>query len=116
MSIPYIRRGNTMPSENTFKNQVELVRAYLTAFEAIIKLDAPVATNSALMSLSDATGNFHHYIPYFDNRPLYIETISMAYIAMDNFFTKNPTVEKPHSFKRVAGLYGHAKNLSPAER
>jgi hypothetical protein len=114
-SLPFIR-GAIMPSENTFKSQIDLIRAYLTAFEAIIQLDAPPAIKSALLALSDSASNLHNFIPYFNTRPLYIETITMVYNALDNFFLKNPHYERPFSYKRVAGMFSSVNNLSAAEK
>jgi hypothetical protein len=105
-----------MPSENTFNNQIELVHAFLGAFESIAKIDAPAAIKGSLESLSSATSDLHKFIPYYNNRPVYTETLSRSYEAMDQYFSRNPSVAKPFSFLRVVGLYSTAKGLSVAER
>jgi hypothetical protein len=105
-----------MPSETSFKNQIELVQAYLGAFENISKIDAPVAIKGSLEFLSSATSELHRFNPYFTHRPLYIETVVLAYEAMDRYFSKHTAVAKPFTFLRVVGMYGMAKNLSTSER
>jgi hypothetical protein len=105
-----------MPSENTFKKQIELVQAYLGAFENVSKIDAPVVIKSSLEYLSSATSDLHKFIPHFNERPLYIETVVSAYEAMDSYFSKHTAVARPFSYTRVVGLYSMAKNLSSSER
>ena len=116
MSVPYICRASTMPSENTFKSHIELINAYLTAFEAIIKLDAPPAIKTTLETLSVSVSDLHNYVPFFEKHPLFRETVCTVYTTLEDYFSKNPTVEKPFSFRRVAGMYGGTQNLTQAER
>jgi hypothetical protein len=79
-------------------------------------IDAPVVIKSSLEYLSSATSDLHKFIPHFDDRPLYIETVVSAYEAMDSYFSKHTAVAKPFSFNRVVGIYSMAKNLSSSER
>ena len=97
-----------MPSENTFKTQVDLARAYLRAFQAISDVGAPSAVKSSLDLLAG--------IPFFDNHPLFIETVSSAYTAIDSYLTKHPTLEKPAGFLCITGMYTTAKNSSVANK
>ena len=105
-----------MPSENTFKTQVDLARAYLWAFQAISDVGAPSAVKSSLDLLAGTVSDFHKFIPFFDNHPLFIETVSSAYTAIDSYLTKHPTLEKPAGFPCITGMYTTAKNFSVANK
>ena len=105
-----------MPSENTFKGHVDLINVYLSGFEAISKLDKPDAVKPQMDLLSSATSDLHKFIPYFDQHPSFIKTVDSVYTAINEFLTKNPTVDKPTGFLRVTGLYSTVKNLPPASK
>jgi hypothetical protein len=106
----------SMPSENTFKAQVELARAYLRAFQAISEVGAPVAVKASLDLLADTVADFHKFIPFFDNHPLFVETVSATYTAIDSYIAKNPTLNKPDGFPRITGMYTTAKNFTAANK
>ena len=105
-----------MPSENTFKAQVELARAYLRAFQAVSDINAPAVVKSSLDLLADTVADFHKFIPYFDNHPLFVEIVSATYTAIDSYISKNPTLDKPAGFPRITGMYTTAKNFSAANK
>lgn len=113
MSLPQNSSSSTMPSENTFKSQVELVRAYLKAFEVIAKLDAPAAVTDAVENLTASTADLHRFTPFFDSHPLFVETITMVYPILENFFKKNPTAVKPFSYKRLGSMFGGLSSPPP---
>ena len=116
MSISPVSKDHYMPSESTFKSQVALARAYLASFEAMAKLDSPIAVQSAIENLCNTTSEFHRFIPYFDTQPLFIDTVTSVFDALDPYFKKNPSVEMPASFKRVIGLNSTVRNLPAATR
>ena len=105
-----------MPSENTFKAQADLARAYLRAFQAISEVGAPEVVSSSLELLSNTVADFHKFIPFFDNHPLFIETVTATYTAIDGYLKKNPTIDKPVGFPRITGMYTTAKNFSAANK
>ena len=105
-----------MPSETAFKNQIDLVHASLESFRNISKLDTPVATKGSLDALSTATSDLHKFIPYFNERQVYIDTLIEAYEALDAYFSKYTAVARPFSYNRVVGLYSMVNNLSSSQR
>ena len=105
-----------MPSESSFKTQIALVQAYIESFNNISKLNAPEATKASIDNLSSATSDLHKFIPHFNERDVYIDTVIAAYEALDAYFSKYTAVARPFSYNRVVGLYSMAKNLTSSQR
>ena len=106
----------TMPSESSFKTQIALVQAYIESFNNISKLNAPEATKASIDNLSSATSDLHKFIPHFNERDVYIDTVIAAYEALDAYFSKYTAVARPFAYNRVVGLYSMVKNLSSSQR
>lgn len=93
-----------MPSENTFKSHIEIIRKGLKNFEAVKSLDAPVLIKSALEELVTSTSGLAQFVPFFSRHALYMEVVPLAHSALADFFSANPSFEKPSGYKQVFGL------------
>lgn len=93
-----------MPSENTFKSHVEIVRKCFKNFEAVKALDAPALIKSALEELVTSTGGLAQFLPFFSRHALYLEVVPLVHNTLADFFSANPSFEKPSGYKQVIGL------------
>jgi hypothetical protein len=99
---------NRMPSENSFKQHVERVRGALKNFNAIRILDAPGPIKTALDELIALDVEFTKFTTFFSTHALFLEVPPAVFQALDDFFTKNPTYERPPDYKQVIGLNARA--------
>jgi hypothetical protein len=97
-----------MPSENSFKQHVERVRGALKNFNAIRILDAPGPIKTALDELIALDVEFTKFTTFFSTHALFLEVPPAVFQALDDFFTKNPTYERPPDYKQVIGLNARA--------
>jgi hypothetical protein len=104
---PYV-----MPSESSFKNQIELTRSALAKFEAIAVVGFRAATQPALDEVIAVTGDFNKYNPYFINDPRFFEAPTQVYKVLEDFFTKNPTYTKTTAYNKVIGLNQRSKIMA----
>jgi hypothetical protein len=102
--------STNMPSESTFKQQVERARVLLKSFNTIRVLDAPGPVKTAFDELSAIASDFIKFVPFFTGHPLFQEVIPAIHSALEDFITKNPNFEKPSSFQQVAGLNTRAQD------
>jgi hypothetical protein len=93
-----------MPSENTFKAQVEVARTALKNFNAIRQLDAPGPNKAAFDELVSSVEVFQNFVPFFVNHPLFQEIPVAAHTALEEFLSTHPNFEKPTGYARVLGL------------
>lgn len=100
--------ANLMPSENSFKQHVDRVRGALKNFNAIRLLDAPGPIKTALDELVALDIDFAKYTTFFTSHALFLEVAPAVFQTLDDFFTKNPTYEKPPDYKQVVGLNARA--------
>lgn len=96
----------TMPSESSFKKQIELIRESLKNFSAVRNLKAPVLVKAAINDLIDATIALNPYIPYFLSHDLFQELVPAAYTSLTKFAADYPDFLMPKSMEKVAGLKG----------
>ena len=99
-----------MPSESSFKHQAELARTALQNFHAIRQLDAPALIKSAIEELVVATADFQNFVPFFMSHALFLEIPPLVYSALEDFFSKNPNVDKPLLYGQLAGLNARVKD------
>ena len=93
-----------MPSENTFKSYIDLVRKAYKNFEAIKKLDVPSIVKTASDELIESAVGLVQFIPYFNRHPLFLEMIPKVHSTLDDYFSSNPAAKKPPDFKQIIGL------------
>jgi hypothetical protein len=106
-----------MPSENTFKQHAESARSALKNFDAIRQLDAPGPVKTAFDELVAIISDFHNFVPFFVNHPLFLEVPPLAYTALEDFLSKNTTFERPALYARVTGLNTRIKeSISSAKK
>lgn len=103
---------DNMPSENSFKQHVERTRSALKNFNAIRVLDAPGPIKTALDELVAITVDFTKFIPFFTSHALFLEVPPAVYLALEDFFDKNSTFEKPANYKAIVGLNARARDSS----
>jgi hypothetical protein len=107
-----------MPSENSFKQHAEVARSALKTFNAIRQLDAPGPVKTALNELVTATVDFNNYVPFFLSHALFQELPPLVHSTLEDFFSKNPNVEKPPLYAKIAGLNARIKDSlqTPAKK
>ena len=99
-----------MPSESSFKHHTELVRNALRTFTTIQQLDAPGPIKTALNELITATADFQNFVPFFVNHTLFLEIPPLVYTTLEEFFSKNPSFDKPPLYGKLAGLNARVKD------
>ena len=105
-----------MPSENTFKQHVELTRTALKTFTAIRQLDAPGPIKTAFDELVVLTADFTNFVPFFVTHPLFIELPPLVFSAFEDFLCKNPAFEKPAAYAKVVALNARIKESASAAK
>jgi hypothetical protein len=101
-----------MPSESSFKHQIEQTRSVLAKFEAIAAVGFPAATQPALDEVITVTNDFHKFIPFFVNDPRFFEAPLQVYKVLEEFFAKNPTYPKPTTFGKVTWFFNRSKSTT----
>lgn len=113
-STPLESITDNMPSENSFKQHIERTRGALKNFNAIRLLDAPGPVKTALDELVANTVDFTKFIPFFTSHPMFLEIPPAVHSALEDFFDKNPSFEKPANYKVIIGLNARARESSKA--
>lgn len=98
-----------MPSESSFKQQAEAVRAALGVFNAIKGVDAPKAVKAAFDELVIGAADFQRFAPFFVTHALFLELLPATHLSLEEFLAKNPGFEKPPAYSKIAVLNARIK-------
>jgi hypothetical protein len=93
-----------MPSESTFRQQADAVRAALAVFNVIKNVDAPKAVKAAFDDLVCTAADFQHFAPFFNTHALFQELILATHLSLDAFLSKHPGFEKHALYPKIAFL------------
>ena len=102
--------SSVMPSENSFKQHIALVRAALKTFNTICQLDAPGPVKTAFDELVNVTADLNKFVPFFVSHSLFQELPPLVHAALEDFLTTRPSFDKPLNFSKIAGLNARAQD------
>lgn len=93
-----------MPSESSFKKQVESIRESLKNFLVVRTFKNPVLVKAAINDLIDTTVVLNHFTTYFLSHDLFQELPPAVFSALADFSAENPDFIMPKAMDKISAL------------
>jgi hypothetical protein len=103
-TTPLSDDSENMPSESTFRQHADIVRAALAVFNVIKNVDAPKAVKGAFDDLVCSAADFQRFAPFFDTHVLFQELVPATHLSLDAFLSKHPGFEVHALYPKIALL------------
>jgi hypothetical protein len=100
-----------MPSESSFKKQVDLARDALKNFNTVKAFKSTVVARAAMIELLDSTVAFNNFIPFFLKDPAFQELPMAVHTVLEEYSSNNPHFVMPASFSKVVALNTRVKDF-----
>ncbi|KAF8811322.1 hypothetical protein BYT27DRAFT_7208724 [Phlegmacium glaucopus] len=93
-----------MPSESSFKKQVQAAHNTLLNFKTVLPLKTLLLTKPALLKLINSTAAFANFVPFFLTHPLFQEVLPAVHNTIEDFKSKNPDFRLPEDAHKIVNL------------
>jgi hypothetical protein len=100
-----------MPSESSFKKQVEIAREALKNFNTVKTFKSSVVARAAMVELIDATVAFNSFIPFFLKDPAFQEIPTAVHTVLEEYSSQNPSFVMPTLYSKIISLDARVKDF-----
>ena len=100
--------SSNMPSESSFKKQVEVIRAAMLDFNTVRALGpSSTAVNNSIDALIKETIALNPFLTYFHTRDLFHEIVPAVYSLLLDFAAEYPEYPMAKKIEKVSVLNNH---------